>query len=77
AALGWQAGGEVATVMDDPNGRQAAEPFFEVRGDVVQVGSAVLSHGHAGKIRFSVGDEALLPRAVRRVRQLLQKRYQL
>lgn len=77
AALGWQAGGEVATVMDDPNGRQAAEPFFEVRGEVVQVGRAVLSHGHAGKIRFPVGDEALLPRVVRRGRQLLQKRYQL
>lgn len=77
AALGWQAGGEVATMIDDPNGRQAAEPFFEVRGDVVQSGSAILSHGHAGKIRFPVGDEPLLPRAVRRVRQVLQKRYQL
>ena len=76
ASLGWQGGGDVATAMNDPNGRQAAEPFFEVSGDVVNASEVVAYHGHSGKIRFPVEDEPLLPRAVRRVRQLLQERYQ-
>lgn len=77
AALGWQAGGEVVTASDDPQGRRAAEPFFEVRGDVKDAAQVIAHHGHAGKIRFRVGKQALLPRMILRLRQLLQKRYQL
>ncbi len=77
AAIGWQAGGEVATAMDDSQGRRALQSFYEVRGDVANADAVSAYHGHAGKMRFFVGNEALLPRAMRRLRQLLQKRYQI
>lgn len=77
AALGWQGGGEVATELDDPGGRRSVEPFFEVRGDMAMPDEIATYHGHAGKMRLFVGKEPLLPRGIRRLRQLLQKRYQL
>ncbi|MBM3845862.1 MAG: biotin/lipoyl-binding protein [Verrucomicrobia bacterium] len=76
-ALGWRGGGEVPVAMDDPNGQRAAEPFFEVRADLAASEEALLLHGRSGRIRFQLESEPLLPRAVRRLRQLLQKRYQL
>lgn len=75
-ALGWLGGGEVATAAEDPQGRRAEEPFFEVRGEVGAMGAVAAYHGQSGKVRFRVGRQALLPRAVRRVRQLFQKRFQ-
>lgn len=76
-ALGWMAGGPIATRRDDQEGRRAAEPFFEVRGEMVgPVGSAWL-HGRAGMMRFDLPPEPLLPRWMRSLRQMLQKRYQL
>lgn len=76
-ALGWAGGGEMAIAQDDPQGVRAAEPFFEVRAPLTNANGAALLHGRAGKIRFNLGSEPLLPRWVRRLRQLLQKRYQL
>jgi putative peptide zinc metalloprotease protein len=76
-ALGWNAGGEVRVAHDDPQGVHAAEPFFEVRAPVNNPTDAALLHGRAGKIRFDLESEPLLPRWIRRLRQLLQKRYQL
>ncbi|MFT4637095.1 MAG: putative peptide zinc metalloprotease protein [Verrucomicrobiales bacterium] len=75
--LGWQGGGEIQTAVDDPDGRRTAEPFFEVRGDLVHDDVVAALHGRAGKVRFFVGYEPLLPRGIRRLRQLLQKRYQI
>lgn len=76
-AIGWAGGGEIATARTDPKGQKAAEPFFEVRADVQALPAVSLMHGRAGKIRFDLDPEPLLPRFVRRVRQLLQKRYQI
>ena len=76
-ALGWVGGGEVRVARDDPQGVRAAEPFFEVRAPVTAAQGAVLLHGRAGKIRFDLESEPLLPHWLRRLRQLLQKRYQL
>ena len=75
AALGWAAGGEVATKMDDPQGRRAAEPFFRVSGDLDGSGNGLV-HGRTGKVRFYIGHEPLLKRWIRRFWQLLQERYQ-
>lgn len=75
AALGWAAGGEVATKLDDPQGRRAAEPFFRVAGDMAGTGNG-LSHGRTGKVRFYIGHEPLLKFWLRRFWQLLQERYQ-
>lgn len=74
-ALGWHAGGEMPVAMEDPHGRTAQEPFFEVQAAVPSVGAAALLHGRGGKIRFDLEWEPLLPRWIRRLHQLLQKRY--
>lgn len=76
AALGWRAGGPVPTSAKDGEGRQAAEPFFEVNGTVSDASGATLMHGRAGWIRFDLPSEPLLPRWIRSLRQLLQTRYQ-
>jgi putative peptide zinc metalloprotease protein len=77
AALGWLSGGPVRTASDDAQGTRAAEPFFEVRGDVENSGNATLLHGRAGRVRFDLPSQPLLPRWIRSLRQLLQRRYQL
>ena len=77
AALGWASGGKVPVAATDPQGETALEPFFEVRAEVKTGAEAALLHGRSGKIRFDLEHEPLLPRWVRRFRQLLQKRYQL
>ncbi|HYE33598.1 MAG TPA: hypothetical protein VEH27_19420 [Methylomirabilota bacterium] len=76
-AIGWAGGGEVAVSANDPQGSKAAEPFFEVRADLQPLPEVALVHGRAGKIRFNLESEPLLPRWIRRFRQLIQKRYQL
>ena len=74
-ALGWMSGGEVPVSPDDP--QKAAEPFFEVHADIGANADAAILHGRSGKIRFDLEPEPLLPRWIRRLQQLLQKRYQL
>lgn len=76
AALGWASGGPVAVASDDPQGQQTIEPFFEVRAEVASIPEATLWHGWSGQIRFSLPSEPLLPRWIRKLQQLLQKRYQ-
>jgi len=76
-ALGWQAGGEMPVAPDDPQGVKSAEPFFEVRAELTAKEKAALLHGRSGRIRFDQEWEPLLPRWIRSLRQLLQKRYQL
>ena len=76
-ALGWKGGGEVPVAADDPHGRKSAEPFFEVLAQVTGSKEVALLDGRSGKIRFDLESEPLLPRWIRRLRQLLQKRYQM
>jgi putative peptide zinc metalloprotease protein len=75
AALSWASGGDVAVSPKDPN--LAVEPFFEVRAPLPSANDVSLIHGRSGRIRFDLEPEPLLPRWMRRLRQLLQKRYQL
>jgi putative peptide zinc metalloprotease protein len=77
AALGLTAGGDVPVAPDDPNGRKSAEPFFEVHADVESTTRLALLHGRTGKVRFDLPSEPLLPRWIRSLRQMLQKRYQI
>ena len=74
-ALGWAAGGEVPVMMNDNEGSKAAEPFFEVQAEIPHDVPVALLHGRTGKIRFDLEPEPLLPRGIRRLWQLLQKRY--
>ena len=77
-ALGWLGGGEVAVDVRDESGLRSAEPFFEVRS-VVGDGDEGLSllHGRTGKIRFQLPPKPLLEQWLRRLRQLIQRRYQM
>jgi putative peptide zinc metalloprotease protein len=77
AALGWRGGGDVPVALDDNQGDRATEPFFEVIGKLEPAGKVTLLDGRSGKIRFRLKPEPLLPRWIRRLAQLLQKRYQI
>ncbi len=61
----------------DAQGQHAAEPFFEVRVELQPAGDVALMHGRTGKVRFDLESEPLLGRGIRKLRQLLQKRYQI
>ena len=74
---GWQAGGDMPVATDDPRGVKSAEPFFELRAEVAGTNAVAYLHGRSGRIRFDADWEPLLPRWIRSLRQLLQKRYQL
>jgi len=74
-ALGFAGGGQVAVDVREASGAIAAEPFYEVRLEVA--GKAALYHGRSGRVRFRLAPEPLLQQGYRRLRQLLQRRYQL
>ena len=77
AALGWRGGGEVPVASEDNQANRAAEPFFEVVGKLNVSPDVALLDGRTGKIRFQLESEPLLPRWIRRLWQLFQKRYQI
>ncbi|MDA7667882.1 hypothetical protein N8611_02620, partial [bacterium] len=62
---------------DDSQGITATEPFFEVRSSLAGAEMGHLIHGRSGKIRFRLAPEPLLPRWIRSLRQLLQRRYRI
>ncbi|MGO8765098.1 MAG: biotin/lipoyl-binding protein [Limisphaerales bacterium] len=77
-ALGWAAGGQLPVAMDnDTNGLETVEPFFEVRGRLDPRQGVTLMDGRSGEIRFQLPAEPLLPRWIRSLWQLFQKRYQI
>ncbi len=75
AALGWRSGGEVAVSGTDHDGVKTREPFFAVQAAIEPRDGVALLHGWAGKIRFELPPQPLLSQWVRRIMQLLQKRY--
>jgi putative peptide zinc metalloprotease protein len=80
AALGWEGGGDVPISTDagaQDQGTTSAEPFFEVIGKLDPNSGVGLFDGRSGKISFKLQAEPLLPRWVRSLWQLLQKRYQI
>ncbi|EPJ43997.1 MAG: hypothetical protein OFPI_40940 [Osedax symbiont Rs2] len=60
----------------DSNG-QAAEPFFRVYASLPVVSPVPYVHGVSGVMRISLEPKPLLLQWSRRIRQLIQKRYQL
>lgn len=75
-ALGWRGGGDVPVEMEDEGGNKTSEPYFKVIGKLPRVAEGALFDGASGKIRFELEPEPLLTRWVRKLRQLMQKRYQ-
>jgi putative peptide zinc metalloprotease protein len=76
-ALGWRGGGEIPVEMGDERGNKAAEPYFKVIAPLPANAGLPLFDGVSGRIRFDLGSEPLLTGWTRRLKQLLQKRYQL
>ena len=76
AALGYAAGGSTQTALDDPEGRQTAEPFFEILvvPDIPQ--GERLMPGQSMVLRFESSPKPLLVQAWRAVQQLFQRRFQ-
>jgi putative peptide zinc metalloprotease protein len=74
-ALGWAAGGEVPVAANEPE--KAKEPFFEIHANLLPAPEVAFLHGRSGTIRFTLEPKPLLQRWLRRLSQLLQKRYQL
>ncbi|MGB8170657.1 MAG: hypothetical protein WCF18_24350 [Chthoniobacteraceae bacterium] len=77
-ALGWRAGGDVPVETNDERGNKTVEPYFKVLGGLPAATATMpLFDGSSGKVRFNLQPEPLLTRWLRRLWQLLQKRYQL
>ncbi len=77
-SLGWAGGGDIPVAVEqNPQGDKSAEPFFEVVADLNSNGNLVLLDGRTGKINFRLPPEPLLPRWIRSLGQLLQKRYEI
>ncbi len=74
--LGWLGGGDIPTEKEDPEGRKASEPFFEVRAMLPPTGPVRLADGQLGRMRFRLPPQPLLAQGWRRLQQLLQQRYQ-
>ena len=75
-ALGYAAGGPLATDPQDPQGATATESFFEVRiapGDPPE-GAPALRAGQRLEVRFTFEPKPLAQQGWRALRQLLQKR---
>jgi hypothetical protein len=58
-------------------GLQAAEPFFQIYASVQSSAKVLLLHGRSGKLRFTLNPKPLLFQWEQKLRQLLQKRYQI
>ena len=75
--LGWRGGGQVPVAQADPTGRRTLEPFFEIKASIEPSPELAFFHGRTGQIRFKLPSEPILQQGIRRLRQVLQKRYQL
>ena len=76
-ALGFQGGGSLATTVGDGDGLMASQPFYELRLMVAMSAGHPLYQGLSGVVRFQLESEPLLEQAYRKLRQLLQGRYQI
>ena len=76
AALGYAAGGSTRVDMEDPSGRQAAEPFFEILVIPAIPETVTLRPGQTMALRFETSPKPLLVQGWRSLQQLFQRRFQ-
>ena len=76
AALGYAAGGSTRIDLEDPTGRQAAEPFFEILVIPSIPETVTLRPGQTMALRFETSPKPLLMQGWRTLQQLLQRRFQ-
>jgi putative peptide zinc metalloprotease protein len=75
-ALGFMGGGDIGVNMSDSSGTRTLEPFYEVRAEVEPEKNVALLHGRRGQVRFALGYKPLLWQGWRKLRQMIQKHYQ-
>ena len=75
-ALGYFAGGSVATDTQDKSGQKASEAFFEVRiePDPAPAGAPPLRAGQRLEVRFAFENKPAAQQLWLALRQLLQKK---
>jgi len=76
-AMGFAGGGRLELDQSDPEGGQAAQPYFEVRVEVKadDIRTAGLRPGQVLVARFTFPDKPIATQAYRVIRQLIQKRF--
>ena len=77
AALGVLGGGSLGVNTAEADGSQSTEPFFELRGRLSLPEEFRAEHGQRGVARFALPRKPLGLQWAHRLRQLLQKEYQL
>jgi putative peptide zinc metalloprotease protein len=76
AALGYGAGGSTRIDLEDPTGRQAMEPFFEILVIPSIPETVTLRPGQTMALRFETSSKPLLKQGWRSLQQLFQRRFQ-
>ena len=74
AALGYSAGGMTRIDLEDPTGRRAAEPFFEILVVPAIPDEVTLRPGQTMALRFETSPKPLLVQGWRSLLQVFQKR---
>jgi putative peptide zinc metalloprotease protein len=75
AALGYAAGGATQVDQEDPSGRQATEPFFEIRVKPVTQPASRIRPGQRVVLRFETLPKPLLVQGWRELLQIFQQRF--
>lgn len=75
AVLGWRGGGDIAVTQTDATGLETVEPFFEIYAFLAPPRSVAVLTGRSGMLRFTLDEQPLLVQWIRRLRQLVQRRY--
>jgi len=76
AALGYSAGGGTQIDIEDPSGRQATEPFFEILVIPSLPGASGVRPGQTMVVRFETSPKPMLVQGWRALLQLFQRRLQ-
>jgi len=75
-ALGFAGGGSIRTALDDPEGRQTAEPFFEILVAPETPVNMRLMPGQSIVLRLETAPKPLIVQAYKSFQQLFQRRFQ-
>jgi putative peptide zinc metalloprotease protein len=76
AALGYAAGGSTRVDLEDPAGRKAAEPFFEILVAPSPQGASAIRPGQTMVLRFETSPKPLILQGWRALLQIFQRRFQ-
>jgi len=76
-ALGWSGGGDIAVNLQDRQGIQTSEPYYQVRANLLPNPEVATLHGRSGRIQFFLPPKSLAEQGWRKLLQMIQDRYQL